>query len=137
MFFSLFLSKNQKLVKTWKEEHQKIANLATKVVEAYTNDNHDKAKKILLELRGVTLSHLNSEDTEFVELLKDNVTTDDDTKKFVNEFQTTFKNTKSTLINFLKDYTKDDTVLDDDFIDAFMELHDVLGNRIDYEETNL
>ena len=137
MFFSLFLSKNQKLVRNWKREHKQIVKLATKVITVYTNSNHDKAKKALNELRLVTLNHLMTEDIEFFKLLKDHESIDRETEKFVNEFKETFYDTKSVLRHFLKDYTHDDAVLDDNFFESFNGLVGVLSQRIAFEEKNL
>lgn len=137
MFFSFFLSKNQKLVKQWKKEHQQIVKLAGKVINAYTDGKQDKAKKALQELRLVTLNHLMTEDIEFFKLLKDNKQTDKVTAKFLNEFKDSFYDTKAVLMHFLKDYTKDNAVLDDKFFDSFNGLVGVLAERIAFEEKNL
>ena len=137
MFFSFFLSKNQKLVKKWKSEHEHIVKLATDVISSYTEGKHDKAKEALIELREVTIKHLMTEDIEFFKLLNDDQETDIETKRFVNEFKETFYDTKSVLRHFLKDYTDSDAILDDKFLESFKGLVGVLSQRIDFEEKNL
>ena len=137
MFFSFFSSKNQKLVKKWKSEHEQIVRLATKVISSYTDGKLDKAKDALIELRLVTLNHLMTEDIEFFKLLKDTKKLDHDTEKFVNEFKETFYDTKAVLRRFLKEYTSPEAVLDDNFLESFKGLVGVLGDRIAFEEKNL
>lgn len=137
MFSSLFLSKNQKLVQKWTNEHEQIVGLATDVITSYKDGKVDIAKDALVDLRLVTLNHLMAEDMEFVELLKDHENTDNETEQSVNEFTETFYDTKSTLKQFLKDYTRPDAVLDDKFLEDFKGLVDVLAKRIDFEEKNL
>ncbi len=137
MFFSFFLSKNQKLVKKWKSEHEQIVKLATKVITFYSDGKLDKAKDVLAELRMVTLNHLMTEDIEFFKLQKDNKNTDKETQKFVNEFKETFYDTKAVLMRFLKEYTTPDAVLNDKFFESFNGLVGVLSERIAFEEKNL
>ena len=137
MFFSFFSSKNQKLVKKWKSEHEQIVKLATKVISFYTDGKLDKAKGELIELRLVTLNHLMTEDIEFFKLSKDNKNIDKETQKFVKEFKETFYDTKSVLMHFLKDYTHSSAILDDKFLESFKGLVGVLGDRIAFEEKNL
>ena len=137
MFFSFFLSKNQKLVKQWKKEHEQIVKLATKVITAYTNGQKELAKKLLMELRTVTLNHLMTEDIEFFKLLKESKNVDKITESFLNEFKDSFYDTKSILRHFLKDYTDEDSVLDEKFFESFNGLVAVLAERIAFEEDNL
>ena len=137
MFFSLFSSKNQKLVKKWKAEHEQIVQLATKVITSYPEGKLDKAKDALIELRMVTLNHLMTEDIEFFKLLKDNNSADKETQKFVTEFKDSFYDTKSVLRHFLKDYTHSEAILDDKFFESFKGLVGVLSDRIAFEEKNL
>ncbi len=137
MFFSFFSSKNQKLVKKWKSEHEQIVKLATKVINTCSQGKQEKAKDALIELRMVTLNHLMTEDIEFFKLLKDTKKLDHDTEKFVNEFKETFYDTKAVLRRFLKEYTSSEAVLDDKFLESFKGLVGVLGERIAFEEKNL
>ena len=71
MFGSLFLSKNQKLVKKWEKEHEQIVVLAHKVIAAYSKNDYDAAKKELGLLNNLAVDHLMNEDIEFYRLLKD------------------------------------------------------------------
>ena len=47
MISTLFLSKNQKLVKKWKDEHLKMLELSQMVLGEYAKGNHEQAKKYL------------------------------------------------------------------------------------------
>jgi len=135
--FSLFSSKNQKLVKTWTKEHEQIVVLGHKVIAEYSKNNHDSAKKKLQELNNLTVDHIMTEDIEFYKLLKDNTRIDTKTEKLVHDFVTSFKSTKMALMNFLTKYSKPEAVLDEEFFNTFNKLLDVLAQRIDFEEENL
>ncbi len=137
MFGSFFLSKNQKLVKRWRKEHEKIVVLAHKVIASYSKNDHDTTKKELKALNVLAVDHLMDEDIQFYRLLKDQKRVDSDTEELVNEFTDTFKNTKNTLMKFLTHYTRPEVVLDDEFFDAFNSIVGVLGERIAFEEENL
>jgi len=137
MFGSLFLSKNQKLVKKWKKEHEQIVVLATKVIGEYSKNNPDAAKKQLIALNELAVDHLMNEDIEFYRLLKDGKRVDRKTEEAVNVFRRSFKGVKVPLMNFLTIYSRDEAVLDDKFFKEFNELVGVLGERIAFEEDNL
>jgi len=137
MLWSLFSSKNQKLVKGWIKEHKKIVDLAHKVIQAYEKGDLKATKKALLALNKVAIVHLMTEDIEFYRLLKDKKRADEETEKLINEFTASFKDTKITLREFLLTYTKDDAILDDRFFATFNVIVDVLGKRIAFEENNL
>jgi len=137
MFGSLFLSKNQKLVKKWKKEHEEIVVLATKVIGEYSKNNLDAAKKQLIALNDLAVDHLMNEDIEFYRLLKDAKRADRKTEEAVNEFTKSFKGVKVALMNFLTRHSRDEAILDDKFFEEFSELVGVLGKRIAFEEDNL
>lgn len=137
MFSSLFLSKNQKLVKKWKQEHEQIVVLATKVIGEYSKNNPDGAKKELKALNELAVDHLMNEDIEFYRLLKDQKRVDRKTEEAVNEFTKSFKGVKLPLMNFLTKYSRDEAVLDDKFFEDFNGLVATLGARIAFEEDNL
>ena len=137
MFFSFFSSKNQKLVKQWSKEHKQIVKIATKVITAYSDNKFATAKKELKELRIVTLNHLMTEDVEFSRMEKDTKGLDEDTAKFITEFKHSFYDTKSVLRHFLKNYARDDAILDDKFFKSFKGLVAALAERIEFEENNL
>jgi len=137
MFFSLFSSKNQKLVKKWKKEHEQIVVLAHKVIAEYSKNNHEATKRELQALNDLAVDHLMNEDIEFYRLLKDEKRLDLKTEKMVKEFIETFRGTKTTLMNFLTINSRPETKLDDEFFKTFNELVEVLGQRIAFEEENL
>ena len=137
MFFSLFSSKNQKLVKKWKKEHEQIVVLAHKVIAEYSKNNQDGAKRELRALNDLAVDHLMNEDIEFYRLLKDEKRLDLKTEKMVKEFIETFRGTKTTLMNFLTIHSRPETQLDDEFFKTFNELVEILGQRIAFEEENL
>ena len=137
MFGSLFSSKNKKLVKKWEKEHEEIVVLAHAVIAAYSKNDHDTAKKELKALNNLAVDHIMNEDIEFYRLLKDQKRLDAKTEKLVNEFTTTFKGTKITLMNFLTLYSRPETALDQEFFDTFNAIVGILGERIAFEEENL
>ncbi len=137
MLSDLFLSKNKKLVKKWKGEHEKMVELAHKVIAEYVKNNHNAAKANLRALGNVAADHLTNEDVEFYKLTKDPARNDEETKLQVAEFQNSFKNVKHTLMKFLAKHGKDDAVLDEEFFDTFNAIVDILGERIEFEESKL
>ena len=137
MFSSLFLSKNQKLVKKWKKEHEKIVLLTHEVIAQYSKNNHKKAKKKLVSLNNLVIDHVTNENIEFYKLLKDKKKFSLKNEKAIDEFTETFKDTKSTLMQFLTKNTRDSAVLDDDFFATLNELAEILVERIEFEEKNL
>ena len=137
MFFSLFASKNQKLVKQWLAEHKEIVTLAHKVIAAYSDNNQKAAKKELIKLNRIALRHLMTEDVELFTLLREEKRFDRDTEKLVHDFQETFRQTKLPLMDFLKKYSREETNLDDNFFQNFNELVTILAQRIEFEEKNL
>ena len=90
-----------------------------------------------MSLRLLTLNHLMTEDIDFFKLLKDTESLDIETEKFLNEFKDTFYGTKAVLMKFLKEYTHEDAVLDEKFIESFNGLVGVLADRVAFEEENL
>ena len=137
MLSNLFLTRNQKLVKRWKKEHERIVELAHKVIAEYVKNNQHAAKANLRALGNIAADHLASEDIEFYKLTKDTERNDEATKQEVAEFQNSFKDVKHALMKFLAKYGKDDTVLDEEFFDAFNDIIDILGERIEFEESKL
>ena len=137
MLSTLFLSKNQKLVKKWTKEHEQIVVLATKVIGEYSKNNHANAKSALKRLNILAVDHVMNEDIEFYKLLKDQKRLTNKNEVSIKDFTKSFKGTKMALMHFLSKYTRDDAVLDDAFLSNFNELVGVLSERIDFEENNL
>ncbi len=137
MLSNLFLSKNQKLVKKWKLDHEKIVELAHKVIAEYVKNNHAAAKANIRALAAVAADHLTNEDIEFYKLVKDPERNDADTRQAVSEFQSSFKEVKHTLMKFLAKYGRDETLLDEVFFDTFNDIVEILGERIEFEESKL
>jgi len=137
MFSNLFLSKNQKLIKKWEKEHEKIVLLVHQVIAEYSKNNHKKAKKVLISLNNIVIDHITNENIEFYKLLKEEKKHHTDDAKAIEEFSDTFKETKMTLMNFLTKYSRQDIPLDDDFFTTLNQLADILVERIDFEEKNL
>ncbi len=135
--FGLFSSKNQKLVKKWQKEHEKIVELAHKIIGEYSKNNLKSAKKAVKELNSLAVDHVMNEDIEFYKLMRDEKRIDDKTEVLVDDFIKSFKQTKLTLMSFLSNYSKPDVPLDDEFFTTFNQLVEILGERIDFEEKNL
>ncbi len=135
--FSLFKSKNQKLVQQWKKEHQQIVALAHKIIAAYTDNDAKATRKALLSLKKLALNHLMTEDIELYRMLTDGKSIDHDTAQLTKEFTESFRGTKLALMQFLNVYTQPDATLDNTFIEGFNGIVGVLGERIAFEEENL
>jgi len=134
---SLFLSKNQKLVKKWTKEHEKIVLLIHNVLAEYSKNNHKNAKKELILLNHLVIDHVTEENIEFYKLLKDKNWISMKNRKYTEEFVATFKDMRLDLMKFLTHYTKKKTPLDDKFFDSLNEISEILRERIDFEEENL
>lgn len=137
MLSDLFLSKNKRLVKKWKGEHEKMVELAHRVIAEYVKNNQSAAKANLRALGAAAADHLTNEDIEFYKLTKDPDRNDEETKLQVAEFQNSFKGVKHTLMKFLAKYGKDDAVLDEEFFDTFNAIVEILAERIELEESKL
>ncbi|EQB39295.1 hypothetical protein M947_07500 [Sulfurimonas hongkongensis] len=137
MFFSFFSSKNQKLVKKWKSEHEEMVISAHKIIAAYSLDDKDSVRKELITLRKLALEHLMLEDIELFKLLREDKDLEENTEEKIREFRDTFRDTKSSLLDFLREYTQEDAQLDKRFFDIFSNIVSVLSKRIDFEENNL
>lgn len=136
MFSSFFSSKNQKLVKQWTLEHKQIIELATKVKEAYKINKFVTAKKELKKLRKLAVHHLMSEDSE-LHKLQSSTEPDTEIAELINDFNESFHDTKPALIHFLKEYTNDEAVLDDEFLKTLNKLYVAFTKRVVFEETTL
>ncbi len=137
MFFSLFLTKNQKLVRKWTQEHEKIVLLTHQVIAEYSKNNHKKAKKLLISLNNLVVDHVTNENIEFYKLLKDEDRLSPKNKQYTEEFIETFADVKKDLMKFLTKYTRKEIPLDDDFFETLTSISDLLLERIQYEESKL
>jgi len=132
----IFESKNKKLVKKWKKEHENLVILGQKVIAEYVKNNESEAKRQLKKFVDQAMDHLTSEDIEFYKMLNDE-DKDPRTEELIDEFQRTFKDTKMTLMKFLAKYVKPEVPLDDEFFDTFQKIMEILAKRIKFEEDNL
>ena len=137
MFASLFLTKNQKLVKKWTKEHEKIVLLTNRVIAEYSKNNHKKAKKSLVALNNLVVDHVTDENVEFFKLQRDSNRLSAQNILHLNEFINTFADVKKDLMKFLTKYTRKETPLDDQFFETLTQIAEVLLERIEYEESKL
>ncbi len=137
MIKRLFATKNQKLVRRWKKEHGNMVTLAHKIISAYKHHNYKAVRKELKRLNHVAMEHLMTEDLEFFELLQNSARVDNNTKKMVDEFNLSFRDTKAVLRGFFATYTHSNAIYDEEFFTTFGAIVEALGNRIAYEEKNL
>lgn len=133
----LFASKNQKLVKRWKKEHEQLIVLANKVLGAYVKGDESEAKRQLKKFVDLAMEHLSDEDIELYKILHNPEQRDEGMEKYIDQYYRTFKDTKSTLMRFLAKYVRPETPLDDEFFDTFEKIAQILRDRIDFEEHNL
>ena len=137
MLSGLFQTQNQKLVARWRNEHEKIVELAHRAVAEYVKGNEKKAKKYLRALSGIAADHLADEEIEFYKMLSDPERNDRKTRDEVEIFQQSFKEVKPSLMKFLARYSRRDEPLDEQFIDTFNHIIEILGERIAFEENHL
>ena len=135
--FTLFESKEKKMVKRWKKEHENLVILGNKVIAEYVKGNHEKSKMYLKQFVDQAMDHLMSEDIEMFKLLRSSNPEDQKIEKMIEDFQHSFKDTKTTLMKFLAIYVKPETELDDQFFETFQKIMEILAQRIEYEESNL
>ena len=134
---NLFGSKNKKLVKKWKKEHEQLVVLANNVLGSYVKGNESETRRQLKKFVDLAVDHLGDEDVELYKILRDPFRKDEGMEKYIDQYYKTFKDTKSTLMRFLSKYVRPETPLDDEFFDTFEQIAQVLRDRIDYEEHNL
>jgi hemerythrin len=137
MFDSLFASKNKKLVLKLQKEHKHLVELVGVLLQAYEQNDKKRLHKYLVELKNVALTHLMTEDVEFYRLVKDSKRSTKEIEKLVHEFETSFGAIKLALIDFLDRYTAEDALYDQEFIEKFKMIVNVLQGRIEFEETHL
>lgn len=137
MLFSLFASKNKKLIKKWTKEHQQMIILGHKVIAEYSKNNKKKAKKEFQTLATLSIDHLLSEDISIYKMLKNDKKLDPQTEKLANEFTKSFKGIKTQLMAFLSIYTRPEAELNEEFFNTFNQLFGIVAERIEFEEKNL
>ncbi len=137
MLSGLFQTQNQKLVAKWRKEHAKMVELSHKAVAEYVKGNEKGAKKNLRALSAIAADHLADEEIEFYKMLSDPERNDRKTREEVEMFQQTFREVKPSLMKFLARYSRRDEPLDEQFIDTFNHIIDILGERIAFEEEHL
>jgi len=135
--FSIFESKNKKLVKKWKKEHEQLIVLANNVLSAYVKGEESETRRQLKKFVDVAMEHLSDEDVELYRILRDPNRKDKGMEKYIDQYYATFKDTKSTLMKFLAKYVRPETPLDEEFFETFEKIAGILRDRIDYEEHNL
>jgi len=135
--FSLFESRNKKMVKRWKQEHEQLVVLGKKVLAEYVKNDEAKTRMALQSFTHLAMDHLNSEDIEFFRLMHDPDRRDQQTEEAIDKFQRSFKDVKTTLMKFLAKYNRPENRLDDEFFDTFSQIMEILGNRIEFEESDL
>lgn len=128
---------NKKLVIQWKEDHRSIIASANKIVNAYETDQLHILREEIEYLNDLTIKHLMAEDMEFYQfsMLEDSL--DDELKKMIEDFVETFEETKIALMDFLTQYTLPDASYNQEFIDNFKTIVNILIERITYEEKTL
>jgi hypothetical protein len=114
-----------------------MVELAHHVLAEYAKGNHAKSKKYLKDFSKVAMDHIVNEDLTFFNLTRNNELNDLHTEKMIKEFKNSFGDTKETLMKFLGKYTLPGTPLDEEFFDTFNAIVKILGERIEYEESNL
>lgn len=137
MSSSFSTESNKQLVIKWIKEHRGITASAGKIIEAYKTDEGTTLRKEIEHLNDLTIEHLLAEDMEFYQFLMLEDDLDNELKELIEDFIETFEATKTALMDFLTKYTLPDAVYNQEFIDSFTAIVDVLSERISYEEKTL
>jgi iron-sulfur cluster repair protein YtfE (RIC family) len=127
-----FGSKSQKRIKAWEKEHERMLDLAKKVETAFRSGELQKAKAALKKLESAALRHLMDEDVAFYRMSEED--REGEMAEIITAFRKSFGSSKQALMGFLVAYAKDETPLDDAFIEKFREVAKILADRIAFEE---
>jgi hypothetical protein len=111
--------------------------LGKKVLAEYVKNDEAKTRMALQSFTSLAMEHLNSEDIEFYRLMRDPGRKDQQTAQSIETFQRSFKDVKTTLMKFLAKYNRPENPLDEEFFDTFSQIMEILGNRIEFEESDL
>jgi len=130
-------SKNKKLVKRWKKDHEQLVVLGKKVLAEYVKNDEKKIRSALQAFTDLAMEHLTSEDIELYKLMNDPMKRDRKLEESIEHFQSSFKNIKATLMKFLATYNREEQPIDQDFFDNFAQIVEILTERIKYEESEL
>jgi cobalamin biosynthesis Co2+ chelatase CbiK len=130
-------SKNKKLVKRWKKEHEQLIILGKKVLAEYVKNDEKKIRNALQAFTDLAMEHFNNEDIELYRLLNDPSRKSEKLKASVDKFQDSFKNIKLTLMKFLATYNREERPIDEEFFDNFSQIMEILSERIAFEEGDL
>jgi len=134
--FGIFDSKTKKLVKKWEQEHERLVELAGKIINNYAKHDEKQAKRELAMLSDLASSHFMDEDLNFYKLTRDGKFDEETTQK-VKEFTESFKKVKIDLMSFFANYSRPEVPLDDDFFRHFNAIVEAVGKRIEFEEGDL
>jgi len=133
---SLKITKEQRLVRKWKKEHQKISEYSHKALASYNRGDIKELQRYILILRDLTIKHLMEEDIEFYRQKREN-SNNEILMNGIDNFIETFKEIKKTWRDFICKYAKEEALYDKDFHDKFEELIHILEDRIRFEEETL
>jgi len=133
---TLFGSKEKRLVKKWKKEHQQISEYSHQALASYVRGDIKTLQKYLLILRDLTINHLMEEDIEFYRLKRER-SDDESLIDGIDNFIETFREIKKAWRDFICDYSKEGAIYDENFHKKFEELVYILEDRIRYEENTL
>ncbi len=134
---SFLESKNKKLVKRWKKEHEQLIVLGKKVLAEYVKNDEQKIRSSLQAFTDLAMTHLSSEDVELYKLLSDPSQRSEKLKESVDHFQKSFKDIKMILMKFLASYNRNEKPIDEEFFDNFSQIMEILAERIEFEEGEL
>jgi len=133
----MFKSKNKKMVQQWKKEHEQLVVYGKRVISEYVKNNDAGARAALKSFASLAMDHLSSEDIEFFRIQRDPSRSDEQTLAAIDKFQKSFKDVKNVLMKFLAKYTRPENELDEEFFETFSQIMDILGKRIEFEESDL
>jgi len=126
-----------KEVKRWKKEHRQLEKHAGAIIAAYNQNNFELAREHFTKLKDTALVHLMDEDVTFYEMKHQDEFQKKNIIESMEEFDSSFREVKHVLIQFLEHYANPKHELDEKFEETFDTIVGVLIARIEFEETHL
>lgn len=126
-----------KVVQQWEDEHKRLVVLGTRVLKLYEEGDTEKTREALREFAQAAREHFKSEFIQLTALFNSHEFTDRETKEAIRRFKTTFQETQKTLLKFLAIHCRPGHPLDRQFITTFSTIMGLLGERVQFEESDL
>ena len=128
-----------RLIKKFHKEHKNIVSHIGKIQKAMDEGaiGTGKVKKLLKSLKMELLGHFMEEDIKLYWYLKDYYKEDVNALEIVKSFESSIKEIQKNIMHFFDYYSKDDVILDSEYLLKFTQIIEDLSIRVHSEEENL